>query len=122
MAAGAVITASRQDEDCACEQAHKARSETVGEEAGGTADVIDFLDAQGFQAGLIAGVIVRAVLLDKVGKRHVLTIHGQYAFEVFTLNALCLPAGGHRLIDHQPAVQVNSRELGGFFFRAGNQQ
>jgi hypothetical protein len=35
---------------------------------------------------------------------------------------LRLAAGGHGLIDHQAAMQVNGRELGYLLFLAGSQQ
>jgi len=97
--------------------------EPIGEKFGCTADIIDFLDAKGFQASFVAGVGVRAKLLDEIGKDHLLAINGEDALEIFTIDALGLSTGSHFLIHHQASVQVDSWNLGfGVFFGAGAQQ
>ena len=98
-------------------------SEPIGEKFGCAADIIDFLDAKGFQASFVAGVGVRAKLLDEIGKDHVLAINGEDALVIFTIDALGLTTGSHLLIHHQLSVQVDSWNLGfGVFFGAGAQQ
>ena len=95
-------------------------SEPIGEKFGGAADIIDFLDAEGFQASFVAGVGVRAKLLDEIGKDHLLAINGEDALVIFTVDTLGLTTGSHLLIYHQAPVQVDSRELGfGIFFGTG---
>ena len=98
-------------------------SEPVREKLGCAADIIDFLDAKGFQASFVAGVGVGAILLDEIGKDHVLTINGEDALVIFTIDALGLAAVSHLLIHHQASVQVDCWNLGfGIFFGAGAQE
>lgn len=98
-------------------------SEPVGEKLGGAADVIDFLDAEGFQARFVAGIGVGAILLDEIGKDHVLTINGKDALVIFTIDALGLATVSHLLIHHQASMQVDGWNLGfGIFFGAGAQE
>lgn len=103
--------------------AYLQASEPVGKKFGRTADIIDFLDAQGLQASFVAGVGVGAKLLDEIGKDHVLAINGEDALVIFTIDALGLTTGSHLLIHHQAAVQVDGWNLGfGIFFGAGAQE
>ena len=83
-------------------------SEPFGEKLGCAADIIDFLDAKGFQASFVAGVGVGAILLDEIGKDHLLVINGEDALVIFTIDALGLTTGRHLLIHHQASVQVDS--------------
>ena len=95
-------------------------SEPIGGKFGCAADIIDFFDAEGFQASFVAGVGVRAKLLDEIGKDHLLAINGEDALVIFTVDTLVLTTGRHLLIYHQAPVQVDSRELGfGIFFGTG---
>ena len=98
-------------------------SEPIGEKFGCAADIVDFLDAKGFQASFVAGVGVGAILLDEIGKDHVLTINGEDALVIFTIDTLGLTTVSHLLIHHQASVQVDSWNLGfGVFFGAGAQE
>mgnify|MGYP003408754607 FL=1 len=78
--------------------------EPIGEKFGCTADIIDSLDAEGFQASFVTGVGVRAKLLDEIGKDHFLAINGEDALVIFTADTLGLTTGSHLLIYRQTSV------------------
>ena len=60
---------------------------------------------------------------DEIGEFHVLAVNAEHAFVVLTLDALCLSACGHFLVDDQATVQVDLGCCGlGFFLVAGGQK
>ena len=119
---GGFFVAPDKSTDVLC-QSYSLVLEPIGEKFGCAADIIDFLDAKGFQASFVAGVGVRAELLDEIGKDNVQAINGEDALVIFTIDALGLTTGCHLLIHHQASVQVDSWNLGfGIFFGTGAQE